>query len=165
MPNIDCCIDRDGCWFRYRAAAIIIEDGCVLMCRNPVDDYYYSVGGGVHIDESSEDCVRREVLEETGVAYEIDRLAVINECFFDGDGTLAGKRCHGVEFYYLMKPRGTQTLNSRSVTCGGLPETMHWLPIEDYGKEKAFPVFLSEWLRTMPQGVWHRISRENEIDK
>lgn len=32
--------------------------------------------------ETAEDAVKREVLEETGVAYEADRLAFIHENFF-----------------------------------------------------------------------------------
>ena len=33
--------------------------------------------------ETAEDAVKREVYEETGVAYEIDHLAVIHENFFN----------------------------------------------------------------------------------
>ena len=33
------------------------------------EDYYYSIGGGVHMGESAEEPVKREVLEETGVVY------------------------------------------------------------------------------------------------
>ena len=77
----DCGFTRDGHWFRYRAAAIIVEEGCVLFAGNEKEDYLYSVGGAVQMGETAEDAVRREVLEETGVAYEIDRLAVIHENF------------------------------------------------------------------------------------
>ena len=44
MP--DCGFVNGKGWFRYRAAAIIIEDGCVLFAGNDRDDYLYSVGGG-----------------------------------------------------------------------------------------------------------------------
>jgi len=71
----DCGFTRQDKWFRYRAAAIIIEDGCVLMVGNERESYYYSVGGGVHMGETAEDAVKREVFEETGVHYEVDRLA------------------------------------------------------------------------------------------
>ncbi len=54
------------------AAAIIIENGSVLFAKNDRDDYYYPVGGGVHIGEKAEEAVVREVYEETGVHYEID---------------------------------------------------------------------------------------------
>ena len=57
-------------WFRYRAAAIIVEDGCVLFAGNENEDYLYSIGGGVHMGETAEDAVKREVLEETGVEYD-----------------------------------------------------------------------------------------------
>ena len=75
----DCCYQVGNNWFRYRVAALIIEDGCLLAVTNPTAEYYYSVGGGVHMNEKSEDCVAREVLEETGVPYEVDRLAVVCE--------------------------------------------------------------------------------------
>ena len=45
--------------------------------------------------ETAEDAVRREVREETGVDYEIERLAVVHENFFDNDsGLLRGLVCH-----------------------------------------------------------------------
>ena len=70
-------------WFRYRAAAIIVEDGCVLFAGNENEDYLYSIGGAVHMCETAEDAVKREVLEETGVEYAVDHLAVIHENFFN----------------------------------------------------------------------------------
>lgn len=79
---MDCGFTNGDRWFRYRAAAIIIEDGEVLFVKNELESYYYSVGGGVHLGEKAEDAVIREVFEETGILYEIDRLAFIHENFF-----------------------------------------------------------------------------------
>ena len=104
----DCGFQKEQNWFRYRAAAIIVEEGCVLFAGNERENYYYSIGGGVHMNETAEDAVKREVFEETGVQYDVDRLAVIHENFFDGDGSLDGYSCHEVAFYFMMKPRGTQ---------------------------------------------------------
>ncbi|MDF2557691.1 MAG: hydrolase [Bacillales bacterium] len=59
-----------------------MENDCVLMASNEDTEYYYSVGGGVHMGETSEDAIIREVYEETGIKYEIDRLAFIHENFF-----------------------------------------------------------------------------------
>ena len=39
----DCGFTKENKWFRYRAAAIIIEEGYVLFAGNEIDDYYYSV--------------------------------------------------------------------------------------------------------------------------
>ena len=80
---IDCGFTKENNWFRYRAAAIIVENDCVLFVGNESEDYYYSVGGGVHVGETAEAAVVREVFEETGIHYEIDRLAVIHENFFN----------------------------------------------------------------------------------
>ena len=161
----DCGFQKENNWFRYRAAAIIVEDGCVLFAGNANEDYLYSIGGGVHMNEKAEDAVRREVFEETGVHYEVERLAVIHENFFDGHGgSLDGFHCHEVAMYYLMKPRGTQKLHSDSYTYGGVKEEMHWIPIEDLDKYKAFPTFLKDYLSGSQEGILHIVTDERKSD-
>ena len=49
----DCCFQRKNKRFSYRAAAIIVENDCVLFAGNEINDYYYSIGGGVHIGETA----------------------------------------------------------------------------------------------------------------
>lgn len=146
-------------WFRFRAAAIIIEDGNVLMARNDIDDYYYTIGGGVHLGETTEEAAKREAFEETGVEYEIDRLVFINECFFYGNGTLKDKECHVIEFYYLMKAKGSQKLNSNSTTQG-VREHMCWLPIRQLKEYKAFPLFFTNELGQIGYEIKHFVSDE-----
>jgi len=159
--ELDCGFTKEGHWFRYRAAAIIIEDGCVLLVGNPSEDYYYSVGGGVHMGETSEAAVQREVLEETGVHYEIDRLAVIHENFWQGNGSWdRGLECHELALYYLMKPRGTKELNSNSTTRFNDKESMHWIPINELKKHKHFPTFLDEYLSSSHTDTVHIITDE-----
>jgi ADP-ribose pyrophosphatase YjhB (NUDIX family) len=159
LMDHDCGFTKGNGWFRYRAAAIIIENGCVLFAKNDSEDYYYSIGGGVHIGEKAEKAVLREVYEETGIHYEIDRLAFIHENFFVGSGDLEGYNCHEIAFYFLMKSRGTQKLNSNSFS-GGFKEYMHWLPINDLSKYKAFPAFFIEKLLNMQNHVEHIVTDE-----
>jgi len=156
----DCGFSKDNKWFRYRAAAIIVEDGCVLFAGNEKEDYYYSIGGAVHMGETAEDAVKREVLEETGVQYEVDRLAVIHENFFnENKGSLKGMNCHEIAFYYLMKPRGSRELKSNSYTLG-VREHMHWLPIGKLNEYKAFPTFMKDYLQSEHEGVEHIVTDE-----
>lgn len=158
----DCCLEQDGNWFRYRVGAIIIENECVLFAGNDRDDYFYSIGGGVHMNELAEDAVIREVFEETGIHYEVDRLAVVHENFFNNSsGLLQGLKCHEIAFYYLMKPRGTQELNSDSYTHG-VKEEMKWIPIKDLDKYKAFPVFLKDYLANPKGEIAHIITGEQK---
>ena len=156
----DCGFTKRNKWFRYRAAAIIIENGHVLFAGNERESYYYSIGGGVHIGESAEEAVKREVLEETGVEYEVERLAFIHENFFDGDGTLEGRECHEIALYFLMKPRGTQELNSNSYTQG-VKENMYWLPIDKLKEYRAYPTFFKEKLKNIKNEIEHIITYED----
>lgn len=156
----DCGFTRENKWFRYRAAAIIIEDEYVLFASNEKEKYYYSIGGGVHMGESAEEAVIREVYEETGVKYEIERLAFIHENFFIGDGSLEGKQCHEIAFYFLMKLRGTRKLNSNSYTQG-VKENMYWLPINKLEEYRAYPMFFREKLKDIKDGIEHIITYEN----
>lgn len=146
--------------FRYRAAAIIVEDHCVLFAGNEEDDYFYSVGGAVHMGETAEEAVKREVLEETGVSYEVDHLAVIHENFFIGSSGLNGVECHELAFYYVMKPMGKRAFTSQSCTISGGKETMHWIPIDELDNVKAYPSFMKEFLQTPHIGVAHILTEE-----
>ena len=92
----DCGFTKENNWFRYRAAAIIIENDCVLFATNEKEDYLYSVGGGVHMGEASDKCIEREVLEETGLNTRVKHLAVVCENFFKGKGgmiTCSNEEC------------------------------------------------------------------------
>ena len=156
----NCGFQNGNRWFRYRAAAIIVEDGCVLFAGNEREDYFYSIGGAVHMGETAEDAVKREVLEETGVAYEVDHLAVIHENFFrESAGALEGKDCHEIALYFRMKPRGTKELHSDSCTMG-VRETMHWIPVGELDRYRAYPSFMKEYLLSEHSGIAHIITDE-----
>lgn len=156
----DCCFEYDGFWFRYRATAIIIEEGCVLMAYDDRRDYYYSVGGGVHMGEASRDAVIREVKEETGIEYEVERFAFVNESMYHGEDNLAGRECQVIEFYYLMKPQGRKfAVNQHS--GGAAEECLKWLPLEEvWNNPKVFPIFFREKLSQLPEEIMHFIADE-----
>ena len=61
----DCGFTRENKWFRYRAAAIIIEEDCALFAGNEIENYYYSIGGGVHVGETT---ARRSISYSTPVS-------------------------------------------------------------------------------------------------
>lgn len=159
----DCGFTQENHWFRYRAAGIIVENGCVLFAGNAHEDYLYSIGGAVQMGEKARDAAIREVYEETGIPYEVDRLAVIHENFFDSShGALNGLSCHEITFYFLMKPRGTQQLQSESYTVGGVREEMHWIPISKLDHYKAYPTFLKAYLQNPYDEMIHIVSDERK---
>ncbi len=138
-----------------------MENGCVLLAKNDKENYYYSVGGGVHIGETAKDAVERECFEETGVHFEVERLAVIHENFWNGSGAYdSGLACHEISFYYIMKPRGTKELNGNGYTRFGDKETVEWIPIKDLHKYKCFPTFLKDFFASEHVGIEHIITDE-----
>lgn len=50
--------------FSLRAAALIIVDGCLLLAKNDKYDCFYTVGGGIQQNETSDNAVIRECYEE-----------------------------------------------------------------------------------------------------
>jgi ADP-ribose pyrophosphatase YjhB (NUDIX family) len=81
---------------RYQAA--IIQNDHLLLLK--VWDHAYSgntfwviPGGGRHPNESEEDCVRREVLEETHLHIEIDRLILDEDDQTEGSYQRAQNLC------------------------------------------------------------------------
>ena len=156
----DCYINDAEGWFRLRAAAIIIQNGQVLMVRNDSVPYYYSVGGGVAQNESTEETVLREVLEETGFHYEIDRLAFVLENFFSMPVDGKPKKCHELAFYYLMKPRESMEIRCESLGMNGEKEEMVWLALDQLEDKYLYPTFFKNYLKTIPEGVTHLIERE-----
>ena len=163
--EIDCCFTKENNWFRFRTGAIIVEDNSVLFVGSQSLDYLYTVGGGVHVNEKSEDCIRREVFEETGVEYEIDRLAVVCENFFSGHGgTIDGLDCHCIEFYFLMKSRGSKELNGVSFNADNERETLHWVPIDEIKNTNIKPSFLKDRIGEIisTKNIIHIVS---EIDR
>lgn len=150
----DCCFTNDQHWFRYRAAGLVIENGKALFVTDSTLDYCYTAGGGVHMGEKAEDCVRRELKEETGVDYEIDHLAVICENFFDGHGgSLEGMDCHCLELYFLMKSTGKMNTGSVSVNADGNREKLVWIPIDDIEQYNIKPSFLKNRMREIAGGT------------
>jgi ADP-ribose pyrophosphatase YjhB (NUDIX family) len=149
-------------WFRLRAGAIIIENDCVLMAGNEGVSFFYSIGGGIHHGETSEQAVTREVFEETGVKYEIDRLAFVHENYFImQEGVFKDRECHEVAFYFLMKSRGSQEVVCKSNTPDG-KEYIEWIPIAELANYTAYPSFYIEKLSNLPTVFEHIVTNERE---
>ena len=82
--------------FGVRATALIINNGKLLVTKDK--DKYYTIGGAIQVNESTEDAVIREVGEELGVKAQTGQLAFIVENRFEQDGVYY----HNIEFHYLV---------------------------------------------------------------
>ena len=146
--------------FNYRVGAVIIHDGKYLLMKNDEEPYYYTVGGRVRFDETTEETVLREVEEEIGVKLEIDRFLFFQEQFFDGKVT--GTHIHELGVYYLMKDSPLlENLTCRSVTARGVAEELCWIPAGEIGNHYIVPESISARLASLPLHPEHII----EIDE
>jgi 8-oxo-dGTP diphosphatase len=81
-----------------RVGAIFLHDGKILIVRMIKGTSTYCVlpGGGVEHDETIEDALKREVLEETNLTIRKARLVYIRELDVKDKG-------RGIEFYFLVE--------------------------------------------------------------
>lgn len=142
-----------------RVGAIIMKDGKFLMCGNETQPYLYSVGGRVHFGETFEEAVKREVIEETGIPMEIDRLGFIHENFFYGD-TWAKKGMLIQElslFFYMKTPENFEPVCT-DLCEEGVEQQLSWIsPYDD--NVKYFPEFFKTELRNPVNYVKHIVTK------
>ena len=149
---------EDG-FVNVRVGAIIQKDGKILMVGNDTVDYYYSVGGRVQFGESAEDAVRREVLEETGWALEIDRLGFVHEDFFLCDlPSKLGKPIYEIAFYFYMKTPADFEPVSGSFAEDGSREYLAW--VDPDTPKRMYPDFFRTELRHPVPTVRHILTDE-----
>ena len=82
--------------FGVRATALIVQNRKLLVTKDK--DTYYTIGGAIQVNESTEDAVAREVREELGVKAQAGQLAFVVENRFEQ----AGIHYHNIEFHYLV---------------------------------------------------------------
>lgn len=128
--------------FNYRVGAIIIHDNKILMVKNELSPYFYSVGGRVKLNETAEQAVLREVYEETGIHMEVDRLGFVHECFFVEEVTK--ERFHELSFYFYIKAKDIENIRSNSYTELGAKEGLFWLPLDRLNEFYIYPEFFRE---------------------
>ena len=128
----DMTVSCDDGLINIRVGAIIMQDGKILMVGNERADYLYSVGGRIKFGETAEEAVIREVMEETGVRMEVDRLGFVHENYFYGDApTNLGKLIYEISFFFYMKVPDHFAPLSKSFTEDDSREYLRWVSAED----------------------------------
>lgn len=87
--------------FHVRTCGIIKQENKFLIMKVNKTSYYHIPGGHIEIGEDSKQAVIREIKEEIGCDVKEAKLFSIEENFW----TRNNKKCHGIEFYYIIKPK------------------------------------------------------------
>ena len=102
---------------------ILLKDGKYLVTRLITTDIYMFPGGGLEPDETIEECVVREVIEETGIKVKVlSKTAEITEYFEDSIWT---NHYHIVEF---VEDLGAPSLTDEEIELGLVTV---WLTLEE----------------------------------
>lgn len=168
MREEECCFIRNNQWFRYRTAAIIVEDDQALFVTSKNIDFFYTAGGAVNLGENSKDTIIRELKEETGKDFEVLNLSMIIENFFTGHGgNLSGMDCQCIEFYYKVRPIDDKPYECHSVDWKDSPEEMVWIPIKDIKNYNIRPSFLKDHIEEIIHSdkVLHFITEADRDEK
>ena len=156
----DCFLVEAGRCFRYRAGAVILHEGRVLMATNPNAGYVYSIGGAVRIGETAAQAAEREVLEETSVPMKALRPLFVHENFFDEPYDGRPMRWHELSVYYLMEPGDLDGMRAAGVSMTGGAERLLWLSPSDFREGAVFPSFLPDVLFGSRKGARHVVTRD-----
>jgi 8-oxo-dGTP pyrophosphatase MutT (NUDIX family) len=135
-------------------AAVIIDTGKgIIFEKDPKTNYYFIIGGGIKIGESSEEAAVREIKEEIGIEIGIEigniKLKTIVERFFSEKNIKYHEFC----FYYTYK------LNKNIE----LPKNIYILDMDEIKNVDVKPEIILEIIKSKNKGISHLII--NEIDK
>lgn len=93
---------KDDGSFKLRVCGIVNVGDKYLISNCDNCEFSSYPGGHVVIGENTDDAVLREVLEETKIECEIDKLLAMVQLFFKRDD---GMPFHEIGYYYLLKPK------------------------------------------------------------
>lgn len=145
---MDITFHTDAGTFNYRAAAIIVHDGRLLVLRDEGIPHDYLPGGRIHLREMAESALSRELREELDIPLPPHRLVFMAESFF----TLNERPYHEVCLYYLMDAPEELLARGETFTRVESREVHHfrWVDFASLRDMDFFPVFLKERIHTLP---------------
>ena len=152
---------RSDFGFSYRVAAVIIENGKVLLqCFN---GEYAFIGGQVAENELASDALKREFSEEVGAVLEVDEMCAVGETFFTWDNIPYQQI--GLYFYAHLPdnskvPRdgtftGTDEYENKTVNLNFV-----WIPLENLEKIPLYPKELIQHIQKNEKNILHFISKD-----
>lgn len=121
-----------------RATALIVRERHLLLVKD-ASGIYYTIGGAVKVDETSEEALKREIYEEVGALAKKTQLAFVAENFFE----VEGQKYHNVEFHYWVE---LEQAPKMWVFEDGTYKECVWIPLETLHQYDVRPAFLKEKL-------------------
>ena len=141
-------IDVDGKRLNCRAVAVIIENGRVLLHRTHSDDFWALPGGGIEFGETAAATVVRELAEELGAVFQVERLLWVVENFYT-----YGLPTHEIGFYFLVRAEAGWPGLEQQTFCteeDGVEVIFAWCDLAEVATTRLYPSFLRAALCDLP---------------
>lgn len=148
-PNISFSTDKGV--FNFRTAAIIVQNGKLLVTKDDSAEHYYLPGGRVTMREKAEDALTRELKEELGVTVAPERAVWIAQSFFTPTGKK--QRYHELCTYFTVDASGTDLITRGDRFDSPNEPSVHfaWFPFEDLPYIDLRPAFLKTEVQNLPE--------------
>jgi 8-oxo-dGTP diphosphatase len=146
--------------FRISAGAIVIHEEKVLLVRymdKPGESYLVGPGGGVYINESTNQAAIREVKEETNLDVSVGKVIFIED--------LLSKRHQITKIWFLCNLKGGRLVKTQEAIEEGIIE-VGWYRRDQLNNEVVYPtVLLSHNWDDFYRDNWQTIYNElREVD-
>ena len=106
-------------------------------------EYIFTIGGKVMINETSEEAIKREVMEEIGMQVNSVKLcSIIENLYSKGD-----EKIHEICFVYKIE----------SVFEGSVPDGFVEVPLENIDKYEIKPIYIVDILKEQTANFRHFI--------
>ncbi len=152
----DILFEQKDWMYSFRVGAFLWRGGKLLMQRTVNKEGYTLPGGQVAFGEYSQKALARKLMEETGAAVRIGRLAMVAELFFQWK-----KPCHQINFYYVAEVKDAEalpqgTFHAYDALGRERPELeFEWIAPEQMDKLKVYPGCIKPYLKKLPDHVVH----------
>lgn len=139
--------------FNFRVAAVMVNDGKLLVMQDTESPYWYLPGGRVQMHERAEDALVRELQEELGVQPKALKPLWLVQNFYRED--VNREQYHELGLYMLADVSGTQ------ITCKeefatreeGQVNTFRWVEFDRLEDMYLYPLFIKKVVFHLPESL------------
>ena len=135
---------------RLGASAVIVQDNQLLLVKFDAEDvgvHYNLPGGGVEDNELLEDAVRREVLEETCMQVDVERILFVFEYVPTEHRYKYGAR-HSVNVIFECEPQEHSEARMPDVPDKDQIDVC-WIPLSELASVPLLPLVAEQYIRAL----------------
>ena len=144
----------EGGTFNFRVAAVMINNGKLLVMQDPESPYWYLPGGRVQMHEVAEMALLRELGEELAIQPRIERPLWMVQNFYQEDVNL--QQYHELGLYVLVDVSDTELMargEEFSTREADQVNTFRWVDFDQLEGMYLYPLFIKKEIFRLPESL------------